>query len=150
MTDAVLVRAPAGVVYRLLTDLDAWPGWLEGCRSERVDVDGGAGTVAGADHHRLVLPCGRRPLDLTLVCHGWRHDAGVRWDVAWSGRRSGVLAVEWWIEGCREGAVMHHLVHEATVDARPLQRYRAAVVGAMQAMKDHLELAVAHAAGRVP
>ncbi len=161
MTDAVLVRAPVGVAYRTLTDLDAWPSWLDGCRSERTQTVGtatsGPGSDAGRahdaaapDHHRLVLPGGRRPLHLTLVSYGWRHDAGMRWDVTWSGRRPGGVVAEWWLEARREGVVLHHLVHEAPSDARALGRYRSAVMQAMQAMKDHLELAVAHAAGRVP
>jgi hypothetical protein len=105
-----------------------------------------------------VLPGVRRPLDLTLTSYGWRHDAGVRWDATWSGRRSGGVVAEWWLEACREGVVLHHLVHEllhdrveeAPGDARGVRRYRGSVMIAMQAMKDRLELAVAHAAGRVP
>ncbi len=167
MTDAVLVRAPVGVTYRILTDLDGWPRWLEGCTSRRSEpersdsersgtADGsslGTAVAAPTDHHRLSIPHGRGrrgSFELAVSCHGWRHDAGVRWDVTPPGSGVGRIAAEWWLEERREGVIVHHLVHEASVDARVLRRYQDAVVSAMQAMKDHLELAVAHAAGRVP
>ena len=173
MTDAVLVRAPVGVTYRIVTDLDGWPRWLEGCTSRRSDpersdsersgtADGsslGTAVAAPTDHHRLSIRHerggrggrGRRgSFELAVSCHGWRHDAGVRWDVTPPGSGVGRIAAEWWFEERREGVIVHHLVHEASVDARILRRYQDAVVSAMQAMKDHLELAVAHAAGRVP
>ncbi len=150
MTDAVLVRAPIGVVYRTVSDLDAWPRWLDGCRSERADRAVPAAPGVPSDHHRLVLPGGRRPLRLSVTCHGWRHDIGVHWDVAWSGRSPGGVVAEWWLEERREGVVVHHLVHDGRGDGRGAQHYRSATMAVMQALKDHLELAVAHAAGRVP
>ncbi len=154
MTDAVLVRAPVGVAYRLLTDLDGWPRWLDGCRSVRL----GPGPAPGpADRHALVLPGIGRPSRLEVVSHGWRHDEGMRWEVSWSGRGPGAASVEWWLEERREGVVVHHLVHDAAEGApggrrraRAVLRYRKGVMLALQALKDHLELAVAHAAGRVP
>jgi hypothetical protein len=164
VTDAVLVRAPVGIAYRVLTDLDAWPRWLEGCRSVRIDPCHApeASPVAPADRHLLVLPGVRRPLRLDVTSYGWRHDAGLRWtvDVIRRGglRRGGPrVSVEWWLEERREGVVIHHLVHPMDGSVGhgsrvpdPALRYRRSVVLAMQALKDHLELAVAHAAGRVP
>lgn len=154
MTDSILVRAPVGAVYRTLTDLDGWPRWLAGCRSVRVPA--GAARVGtqdrGASHmdeHLLVLPLGRRRLRLGLAVHSWRHDAGVRWDV----RGDVVAATEWWLDPRREGTVVHHIVHGTPVGRRPQRRvlrHRQAVMLALQAMKDHLELSVAVAAGRVP
>jgi uncharacterized protein YndB with AHSA1/START domain len=144
VTDALLVRAPVGVVYRTLTDLDAWPRWLPGCRCVRTPGDGIDG-----DRHELTLPDGRRASRLSVTVHGWRHDAGVRWDIS----GDVVLPVEWWLEGRIEGTVVHHLVHAAPEGrraARRVARHRRVVMGAMQAMKDHLELAVAVAAGRIP
>lgn len=161
MTDTILVRAPVGVVYRTLTDLDGWPRWLAGCRSVRVPSDaarGGVGAdgadgapdaVSDADGHLLVLPLGRRRWRLGVAAHAWRHDLGVRWDV----RGDVVLAAEWWLEERREGTVVHHVVHGTPVGRRAerrVRRHRRAVMLALQAMKDHLELAVAVAAGRVP
>jgi hypothetical protein len=143
VTDALLVRAPVGVVYRTLTDLDGWPRWLDSCRSVRLPGDG------AGDHHAVALPDGRRAWRLAVTAHGWQHDAGVRWDV----RGDVVLLAEWWLEGRTEGTVVHHVVH-GTPHGRRAQRrvlrHRRVVMGAMQAMKDHLELAVALAAGRVP
>jgi uncharacterized protein YndB with AHSA1/START domain len=171
VTDAVLVRAPVGVVYRVLTDLDAWPGWLDGCRSVRLDRDRAPVPSADVpegtptDLHALVLPGVRRPLRLLVVSHGWRHDVGMRWTVHLSGRRSTSVpiswSVEWWLEERRDGVVVHHLLHDRIQDrtaaassgsrhARVVRRYRRGAVLALQALKDHLELAVAHAAGRVP
>lgn len=162
MTDALLVRAPAGAVYRTLTDLDGWPRWLHGCRSTRLAAED------GTDRHLLVLPVslrspglrspGRRGPRVTLGVHGWRHDAGVRWDV----ERPVRLAVEWWLEPRREGTVLHHVVHggpaeDATTPgaptgragARRARRYRRAIGLAMQTMKDHLERADASVTGGI-
>lgn len=154
MTDTILVRAPVGVVYRTLTDLDGWPRWLAGCRSVRIPTgeaqggEGGSG-APDADGHLLILPLGRRRWRLGVVVHSWRHDLGVRWDV----RGDVGLAAEWWLEERREGTVVHHVVHGTPVGRRAerrVRRHRRAVMLALQAMKDHLELAVAVAAGRVP
>ena len=143
MTDALLVRAPVGVVYRTLTDLDGWPRWLAGARSVRLDA------ADHGDRHALVLPAGRRRWRLAVTAHGWRHDLGVRWDV----RGDVVLASEWWLEGRVEGTVLHHVIHgspSGRAAVRRVERHRSVIVHAMQAMKDHLELAVAVAAGRIP
>ena len=164
MTDAILVRAPVGVAYRALTDLDGWPRWLDGCRSVRLDV---VPDSAAGDRHRLVLPQPRvtpgrrpvipRPLRLEVLASGWRHDTGLRWDVLWGGRRARRASVEWWLEERREGVVVHHLVvphleghpTDRATD-RAVLRYRRSIVDVLQGLKDHLELAVAHAAGGVP
>jgi uncharacterized membrane protein len=151
VTDAVLVRAPVGVTYRTLTDLDGWPRWHRGCTSVRMPADGEA-----VDRHALVLPGGRRVgrrSRLTVDVHGWRHDVGVRWDVRGDVRGDVMLATEWWFEERSEGVVVHHVVHAAPAGrrgARRVQRHRDAIMLLLQAMKDHLELAVDVAAGRVP
>ena len=144
MSDALLVRAPVGVVYRTLTDLDGWPRWQPGCRSVRL-----AGSDEGHDRHVLSLADRRRRWRIGVDVHGWRHDLGVRWDV----RGDVVLASEWWLESRTEGTVLHHVVHGSPLGRRAEQRvrrHRAVLMGAMQVMKDHLELAVALADGRTP
>lgn len=151
MTESILVRAPVGVTYRTLTDLDAWPRWHSGCRSRRIAGPVGTDASGAADHVALALPAsrrrpGRRPWRLEVAVHGWRHDAGVRWDV----RGDVELTAEWWIESCTEGTMVHHVVHEAVGREVLVVRHRQAMMHAMQAMKDHLELAVALASGRIP
>ena len=150
MTDALLVRAPVGVVYRTLTDLDAWPRWLAGCTTVRVPSAARTDDPRGpVDRHTVVLPDGRRRWRLGVAAHGWRHDLGVRWDVD----GDVVLASEWWLEPRAEGTVVHHVVHGAPAGpraARRVRRHRRVVMLALQAMKDHLELAVAVASGRAP
>lgn len=85
----------------------------------------------------------------------------MRWEVSLRGRAPTSVSVEWWLEDRREGVVVHHLVHHPVDDRegtasggkrgdRAVLRYRSSVTLALQALKDHLELAVAHAAGRVP
>ena len=138
MTDAILVRAPVGVVYRTLTDLDGWPLWLGRSRSVRLASDGTAG-----DRHALVLPDGRRRWRLAVTSHGWRHDLGMHLRV----HGSLVVTGEWWLDECREGVVEHQLVRG---DRRAVGRMRRAIGLGLQAFKDHAELAVAVAVGRVP
>jgi hypothetical protein len=145
VTDAHLVRAPVGLVYRALTDIDGWSTWWTGCRtSAREAPDAGAGSLG--DHHAVTLTSGRRHLGLRVVAHGWRHDAGFLLDV----RGDAQLQGEWWLAHDRAGAVVHHVTRE--LDGRMLgaERYRRAVAAGMQALKDRLELAVAVATGRVP
>ncbi|MGA1774534.1 MAG: SRPBCC family protein [Nitriliruptoraceae bacterium] len=160
---AVLVRAPAGLVYAVLTDVDAWDTWWPGCTSRR---DPRADAAGVADHHLLRLPGGRR----TLRCRatgdagdhhlprrplgrrgrrgraavgGWRHDRGLRAEL-----RGGADAeAEWWLEPVEGGVIVHLLV---TARGRRADRTVRALGGGLQALKDHLELAVAVAAGRVP
>lgn len=149
MTDTVLVRAPLGAVYRALTDLDGWPGWHVGCRSRRVPAAGD-----DRDAHELVLPAGRRRWRCRVEVSGWRHDAGVRWDM----RDPVAVTTEWWLEECREGTLVHHVVHgdDGAHGVRPrrrlrrIARHRRAAIDAMQALKDHLEHAVAVASGAAP
>ena len=143
MTDAILVRAPVGIVYRTLTDLDGWPRWLGRSSSRRLDAAGD-----DSDRHVLMLPDGRRRRRLVVDSHGWRHDLGVRWEVG----GAVVLAVEWWLEERHEGTVVHHVVHGRPVGRRAERRVRAhrrVMMGVLQVMKDHLELAVALAGGRI-
>lgn len=154
MIDALLVRAPVGVVYRTLTDLDAWPHWSAGCRCTGPGIGpetGPASDPRAADRRLLVLPRSRRgPGDgvwrIAVTPHGWRHDLGVVWDV--SGQVD--LVSEWWLEGRAEGTVVHHLVRQARSPEARVIRHHHVMMRAMQAMKDHLELAVALASGRIP
>jgi len=161
VTGTVLVRAPVGVVYRTLTDLDAWPRWLTGCTCARPHArpqgafgsDGAAGPDASrhADRHTLSLPRPRRvrvdgTWRLEVTVHSWRHDAGVRWDV----RGDVELAAEWWLESRPEGTLLHHLVQSVGVREDRVTRHHQVMMQAMQAMKDHLERAVALASGRIP
>lgn len=138
---AVLVRAPAGLVYATLTDVDGWDAWWPGCVTRRDP----AGPVADADRHVVVLPAGRRRLRRRVTVDGWRHDRGVR--MALRGRTGSDAAVEWWLEPRPDGCVVHLLVTARGVGA---ERVVTALGGGLQALKDHLELAVAVAAGRVP
>ncbi len=146
---AVLVRAPAGLAYAALTDVDGWDSWWPGCRTRRAGADGGAPAgedAAAGDRHLLGLPegrRGRRGLRCRATVSGWRHDRGLRAEL-----RGGVDAdVEWWLEPVPGGAVVHLL---AVARGRRAARTLRSLGGGLQALKDHLELAVAVAAGRVP
>lgn len=144
MNDAVLVRAPIDIVYRTLTNLDGWPDWLPGCRSARLPA-----VRPPRDHHVLLLTAGHVRWRLGLEVYDWRHNHAVRWDV----RGAVVLTAEWWLEQVPEGTILHHVVHgqpRGRRAQRRVRRHRRAMVQSMQVMKDHLELAVAVAAGRLP
>lgn len=136
---AVLVRAPVGSAYATLTDVDGWDAWWPGCSTRRDPVDG----TAPGDHHRIRLRAGRRGLRSRMVVDGWRHDVGLR-----AVLRGGADAeVEWWLEPVAAGVVVHLLV---TARGRRAERTVRALGDGLQAVKDHLELAVAVAVGRVP
>lgn len=138
---AVLVRAPAGLVYAVLTDVDGWDVWWPGCTTSR---DPG-GADDGDDHHHLVLTAGRRRIRLHAAVGGWRHDRGAR--IAATGRAGTSAAGEWWLEPRPDGCVVHLLV---TAEGRRADRLVRLLGSGLQALKDHLELAVAVADGRVP
>jgi uncharacterized protein YndB with AHSA1/START domain len=147
-SERILVRAPVGVVYATLTDVDGWPSWWRGCRSARTlapqHPDDG---LAEGDHHRLVLGGPWRRQTLHLRAHGWRHDAGLH--CALRDRRGRAIgSAEWWLEECAEGSIVHHILHGSGPD-RERARYLRAVRFGLQDLKDHLELAVALAAGRL-
>lgn len=144
---AVLVRAPAGLVYRTLTDVDAWSTWWPGCRTRRSAAAEPGATPGAADVHDLVLR-GRGGRGLTMLrgrlkVHGWRHDEGVRAVL----RAGGVVQLEWWLAAAPGGTVVHLLVDAA--GPRSGRAVRSFGDG-LQALKDQLELAVAVADGRVP
>lgn len=138
---AVLVRAPAGPVYAALTDVDGWDAWWPGCRTRRAVPSPGEGRSGPADHHDVRF-AGR--LRCRLRVDGWRHDAGLRAAV-----RGGADAdVEWWLEPLADGPTVVHLL--VTARGRRADRVVRALGDGLQALKDHLELVVAVAAGRVP
>jgi hypothetical protein len=73
--------------------------------------------------------------------------------VQWEVSGDVVLSSEWWLEQRIEGTVVHHVVHGSPAGRRAVRRvrhHRHVLMAAMQDLKDHLELAVAIAAGRIP
>jgi hypothetical protein len=183
---AILVRAPIGAIYAVLTDVDGWPRWWPGCTTSREPGDatapraawdggpaGGADRgpgsveVAGdcadnaADAHLLRLSGRgrgrppsrlRRSLHLRMLAHGWRHDVGMHLTLTPRRRliaTRGPVRSEWWLEEVPAGVVVHLVVHPGGSAALRGQ-VRRAFAGGLQALKDHGELAVALALGRVP
>ena len=126
--DDAFIRAPAGLVYRLLTDIGSWPGWWPGTRADRVeDVDGEA----------WELRLGSR-LRVDAVPGDWRHDEGFRLSV--TGDLDGVL--EFWLEPTDGGTVVHVILHADTAARRPLRvlaRFRRAVRAGLWSFKDEVQ-----------
>jgi uncharacterized protein YndB with AHSA1/START domain len=146
VTDALLVRAPVGLVYRTLTDVDGWPSWWPGCTTTLHGVRGTSATMSAGDQHAVELRSGRRRLRLEVTAHSWRHDAGFVVDVAGDVELQG----EWWLAPDPSGVIVHHVVRDLAGRSHGTDRYRRAVNDGMQALKDRLELTVAVATGRVP
>lgn len=128
-----MVRAPAGLVYRTVTDLAGWSTWWPGIT---------IGPAAGAEHWRLTA--GRRPRRLRFDAHAsdWRHDVGFR--VTFAGDLAGVA--EWWLEPVRGGTVVHHLLGVERADggdaARRAERLRRVVRRGLWGLQDRCEAAV--------
>jgi len=148
-SERILVRAPVGVVYATLTDVDGWASWWRGCRTERIPVSATrSGHGDGADHHRIVLGGRWSRRTLQVRVHGWRHDVGLRLELRdRRGRRLG--DAEFWLTPCPDGTLVHHMLHDHE-QGRRQERYRRVVHDGMQDLKDHLELAVRIASGRLP
>ncbi|MEY3019821.1 MAG: hypothetical protein RLZZ272_805 [Actinomycetota bacterium] len=107
--DAVVVRAPIGLVYRTVTDVAGWRTWWP------------AITVAASDapeRWRLTLGRRWRPLRLEARASDWRHDVGFR--VGLEGDLRG--SAEWWLEAVRGATIVHHLVDLEAVDPRAVRR----------------------------
>lgn len=149
-SERILVRAPVGVVYATLTDVDGWPLWWRRCRTRRAPVTAAAhgGGDAEGDRHHLVLGGRWRGRTLHVRVHDWRHDVGMHLELR-DPRGRPLGAVEWWLEPCAAGTLVHHLTHRGE-RSRQLHAYRRAVGDGLQDLKDHLELATAVAAGRIP
>lgn len=142
--DAGFVRAPTPLVYRRLTQVDAWPGWWRGVRVRPVDAS--AGTPAWSVE--LAVGRGRR-LRYEVRPHGWRPDRGLllalRGDVVGSG--------EFWLEPTHGGTVVHHLLVARTTLPRParvLADHRRAVRVALWGLKDALHLEARSSVGLRP
>lgn len=134
--DDGFVRAPAGLVYRRLTDVPGWTGWWPGVRVRRIEAAADevvAWTAAAVGR-------GRR-LELTARLHGWRHDEGFVLELG--GDLTG--RAEFWLEPGWGGTVVHHLVaaeagaeHAAAVHTA----YRRTLRRGLWALKDELEVEV--------
>lgn len=136
--DDGFVRAPAGPVYRRLTDVPGWTGWWPGVEVRRMAGPGDDEVVAWTA--AATGPRGRA-LALTARLHGWRHDEG--FVLALSGDLVG--RAEFWLEPGWGGTVVHHLVvaeaataHAAAVHAA----YRRTLRRGLWALKDDLEVEV--------
>jgi len=136
--DVALVRAPVGLVYATLTDVERWPTWWPGIA-----------VAPGDGPERWRLRFGRRPLAVVLAAEasGWRHDVGFR--LALGGALEGES--EWWLEPDRGGTVVHHVlrVEDGRVRRaeRRVARLRQAVRRGQWGLQDRLELAVRLALG---
>jgi hypothetical protein len=141
--DDSFVRAPAGLVYRRLTHIQAWPEWWPGLAVRPVLGPANAWT----------LEFGRKPRRLRLhaVAGNWRHDQGFVMRV--SGDLEGTI--EFWLEADDPGAtssgqgqpldggtVIHVVTSAETAGRRPLQtakRLRRSVRAGMWGFKDRVQ-----------
>jgi uncharacterized protein YndB with AHSA1/START domain len=151
-TDRMLVRAPVGVVYAVLTDIDGWHRWWRGCRTERIEDRSGdrwsADGQPSREQHLVVIGPRWTRRARIVSAHGWRHDVGMHLELRErNGRPAG--DVEVWLEACSEGTIVHHLLR-GVPHARRRDAQRRAVRLGLQDLKDHLELVVDIALGRVP
>lgn len=141
--DAGFVRAPAPLVYRRLTHVQAWPDWWRGARVRQAPA-------AAGEAWFLELAVGRgRRLRYTVRPHGWRHEhgflLGLEGDV--------VGSAEFWLEPTHGGTVVHHLLVAQTAlphPARVLADHRRAVRRGLWGLKDALQLEARSSVGLPP
>lgn len=140
--DAGFVRAPAGLVYRRLTDIGRWPTWWPGVRTTAM-ADG-----AGRETWAVDLSVGWRGLRVAVQPHTWRHDTGFTMTV--TGDLDG--RAEFWLEPAAGGTVVHHLLSaEAAGRARTaLHLYRACLRRGLWGLKDAVQTEVRTAVGLAP
>lgn len=134
--DDGFVRAPAGLVYRRLTDIGAWPNWWPDVQTRTVEADEEAWSIS----------FGRQGPVCQAVPGQWRHDEGFR--LALSGDLDGVL--EFWLEAGHGGTVVHVILHAASGRRRPLRTlkaFRRSVRRGLWAFKDLLQSEVRSSIG---
>lgn len=134
---AAHAAAPSAVVYRLLTDIDAWGTWWPDLRVM---------PAGEPDAHDLRVGRGSRAVRVRVEAHGWRHDVGVRL------RLSGDLEgeAEWWLDPLPHGVVVHLRTAARARSRRAARTWRRAARQGLTASTDRAELAVRLALGRTP
>ncbi|MDX1657546.1 MAG: SRPBCC family protein [Nitriliruptorales bacterium] len=146
--DDGFVRAPALKVYRCLTDIDGWGGWWPGVATE--PASGVALEEEDAEAWRLVWRDRWRRLQMTVVAHGWRHEAGFELELVGGDLTGGA---EFWLEEAHGGTVVHHILRGATPRRRPLpvlKSYRRVLRRGLWALKDRLQTQVREDLGLLP
>lgn len=151
--DDGFVRAPAGLVYRRLTDVAGWPDWWPGVRVRPMPPEAAPDAPADAPEHEVwALELAGAPLRRIRVAarlHGWRHEQGfvltLRGDL--QGR------AEFWLEPTNGGTVVHHLLVATAPKGRArlvLTDYRRAVRRGLWGLKDRLHVEARTSAGLRP
>lgn len=167
--DDGFVRAPAGLVYPVLTAVDAWGTWWPGVTSTPADGDGrhalrlrrpgplpwtlqdavvdlaGGAPTVGLAARRAALR-----LDLVATGGAWRHDEGFVLELG----GDLVGRAEFWLEAVAGGTVIHHLLWATPADgiaAVPaLTTYRRALRAGLLACKDRVQSDVRTRLGMQP
>lgn len=145
-TDELYIAAPRNVIARRLLDLSTdstwWPGAHTSGEYGRVVVRAPAGARAPKRARRA-----RRGLRRSV-----RFEAGIgpvrEWDgFTWFLERGALSGrAEWWFEEFKEGTIVHHYLDAERGDASRtrrmasvVRRYRWAIRGCLNALKDELE-----------
>ncbi|HSK24428.1 MAG TPA: hypothetical protein VK906_14680 [Egicoccus sp.] len=151
--DDGFVRAPAGLVYRRLSDVAGWPQWWSGARVRPMPPERGPDAAPGDPPDEvwaLDLPVtSLRRLRLGARLHGWRHEQG--FVLALRGALDG--RAEFWLEPVAGGTIVHHLLNAdvPTHRFRAVHRdYRRAVRRGLWDLKDRLHLEARTSAGLRP
>lgn len=145
--DDGFVRAPAGLVYRRLTDLGRWGTWWPKVTTTPM-ADGTGREVWAVDLRRDRL----RGLRVAAWPHTFRHDAGFL-----LGLTGDVVGeAEFWLEPVpghgAGGTVVHHLLRaESTGPVLPtLRTYRTVLRRGFWGLKDAVQTEVRTAVGLQP
>jgi uncharacterized protein YndB with AHSA1/START domain len=155
--DDGFVRAPAELVYRRLTHVEAWPSWWPGIEVRRLPAELGPDAGPRAEPDDEPGECWAielrgaplRRVRLAARSHGWRHERG--FSLALRGDVEG--RAEFWLEPAHGGTVVHHVLIGRTDLARPLdvyRDYRRALRRGLWGLKDQLHLEVRTSVGLEP
>jgi uncharacterized protein YndB with AHSA1/START domain len=140
--DDGFVRAPVGLVYRRLTDIERWPQWWPGVRVAALD------DAQGTERWALQVGSSRSSLSLVVAPHSWRHDAGFALAVSGDLEGSG----EFWLQPVAGGTVIHHVLSAQPRGAAlvVMRTYRQALRRGLWGFKDALQTEVRTAVGLQP
>jgi hypothetical protein len=161
--DDGFVRAPAPMVYRRLTNIEAWNDWWPGVTAERQDLafigdldprpaaEATARTVDSDDREAWSFVWRDRLLAIRFdaAAGAWRHEHG--FTLALSGDLEG--RAEFWLEPGHGGTTIHHILIASTARRRPLRiltAYRRVLRQGLWRFKDRVQSDVRQAAGLAP
>ena len=125
-TDELYIEAPPDEVYRALITFGKDSSWWPGAK-----------TSSEGKRLRASLPSGRiSKVSFEANVDNVRPDEGLIW---WMDAGDITGRGEWWLEGFKQGTILHYYLEVSDGNARVIDRHRDAIRKGMHALKQELQ-----------